>query len=176
MDKIILAIDPGLRITGYSVLKHKNSTPILLDFGFLQLSSAKTVADRLLEFENFLISKIVEHAVSDLCIETPFLGKNSQTFLKLGFLRGILLLTAKKHNLAVHEFAPTSVKLAVTGSGNASKEQVARAVGMLFPQIQILTATTVTDVTDALAVALCGLFSIDAVQTKAAIFLASSQK
>lgn len=171
MEKIILGIDPGLRITGFSVLKLTCGQPTALDIGYLQLGNIKEISDRLIEFEKFLMHKIMEHKISDLCIETPFLGKNAQTFLKLGFLRGILLLTAKKQNLILHEFAPTTVKQAVTGSGRADKEQVARAVFSLFTQLKSFNKTTVLDVTDALAVGLCGVFSLDALAKNAQLKL-----
>ncbi len=161
MDKIILGIDPGLRITGFSVLKLSGTTPFALDLGFLDLKKVESIPDRLLAFENFLIDKLVSHSVNCIALETPFLGKNARTFLTLGYLRGIMLLTAKKHNLEVFEFAPTTVKVSVTGYGAASKEQVARTIGMFFPQILKLKQTAVSDVTDALAVGLCGLWSIE---------------
>lgn len=86
-----------------------------------------------------------------LAIETPFLGKNAQNFLKLGYLRGIVYLFASKQKIMLTELAPREVKLAVTGSGNADKTQVARAIHALFPQLPVQKKY---DITDALAVAL----------------------
>lgn len=161
MEKVVLGIDPGLRITGFSVLKISGSSPFAADLGFLELAKIKSIAQRLMAFESFLTDKITEHSVTNICLETPFLGKNAQTFLKLGYLRGILLLTGQKKNLEVSEFAPTTVKLSVTGYGGASKDQVARAIMMLFPKIAQLKKTAVNDVTDALAVGLCGLWTLE---------------
>ena len=90
-----------------------------------------------------------------MALETPFLGKNAQNFLKLGYLRGIVYLLADKNNIMLSEFTPTQVKQAVTGFGGASKDQVARMVLQLFPKI---AAPDKLDVTDALAVTLCGLW------------------
>ncbi len=158
MDKVILGIDPGLRVTGFCVLKLSGKTPSAIDLGFLDLKNVKSVSERLLIFENFLIDKIKEHNVTCISLETPFLGKNARSFLTLGYLRGIMLLNAQKFNLEVLEYAPTTVKVSVTGYGGASKEQVARTIGMFFPQILKLKQTAVPDVTDALAVGLCGLW------------------
>lgn len=90
-----------------------------------------------------------------MSLETPFLGKNAQNFLKLGYLRGILYLLANQHKLEIHEFAPRQVKSALTGFGGASKEQVARVILRLFPKIE---APKRDDVTDALAITLCGIW------------------
>ena len=93
--------------------------------------------------------------MTDIAIETPFLGKNAQNFLKLGYLRGILLLLADQHSMVIHEFAPRQIKQAVTGYGGASKEQVARVVLQLFPRLQ---KPKKEDVTDALAIGLCAIW------------------
>ena len=83
------------------------------------------------------------------------MGKNVQSFLKLGYLRGILYLLANQHNLGLHEFSPREIKLAITGSGGAGKEQVARVLFMMFPHLQ---KPKKEDVTDAIAISLCGLW------------------
>ncbi|MCX5924464.1 MAG: crossover junction endodeoxyribonuclease RuvC [Candidatus Dependentiae bacterium] len=106
-------------------------------------------------FYDFFIEKIKTYNVTDLSIETPFLGKNAQTFLKLGYLRGVLCLMAYQSKLKLHEFSPREVKLAITGFGGAQKDQVARMIQMLFPG---LPQPKTHDVTDAVAVSLCGLW------------------
>jgi crossover junction endodeoxyribonuclease RuvC len=83
------------------------------------------------------------------------LGKNTQVFLKLGYVRGILYLLAAKNKCVLHEFSPREVKQSITGFGGASKEQVARVLMQLFPRI---AKPDKEDVTDALAVTLCGLW------------------
>ncbi len=152
---IILGIDPGFQVTGFGVMKKEKNSIYLLDHGDLKMSSSKSLSMRVGIFFNFFTEKIATWQVSDLALETPFLGKNAQNFLKLGYLRGILYLLADKHTLALHEFSPTQVKQAVTGFGGASKDQVARVVLQLFPR---LTMPEKLDVTDALAVTLCGLW------------------
>lgn len=152
---VILGIDPGFSVTGYSILqKHKNQV-IMLDHGFLKLSATQPLEVRVGVFYDFLQTKIQFHNVTALSLETPFLGKNAQTFLKLGYLRGILYLLAQQNKLKLFEFAPRQVKQTVTGYGAADKEQVAKVLSMLFPAIP---KPLKEDVTDAIAVSLCGLW------------------
>ena len=152
---VILGIDPGFSITGYSILqKHKNQV-IMLDHGFLKLPSTLPLSARVGIFYDALVEKIKQHQVTAISLETSFLGKNAQTFLKLGYLRGILYLLAAQYQLKIFEFAPRQVKQTVTGYGAADKEQVAKVLSMLFPQI---SQTLKADVTDAIAISLCGLW------------------
>ncbi len=152
---IIVGIDPGFHVTGYGIIKKEGHTSYLLDYGYLQMSSSKHLSERIHIFYDFFTAKITTHTVTDIALETPFLGKNAQNFLKLGYLRGILYLLAHQHTIALHEFSPREVKQSVTGFGGASKEQVARVVMQLFPK---LGQQKKQDVTDALAVTLCGLW------------------
>lgn len=153
--RIILGIDPGTRITGYAVGAITAGKLSLIDYGYISFPATKPLPARVGEFHATLSEIIVEHHVTEIALETPFLGKNTQTFLKLGYLRGILYLLAHAHGATLHEFAPRSVKLAVTGSGGAEKEQVARALKALFPQLAHLPLSCRADVTDAIAITLC---------------------
>lgn len=152
---IILGIDPGCIVSGFGVLKKDNHKSFLLDYGYLQMSSKKSLVTRVGTFHDFFSEKIVQWGVTDVALETPFLGKNAQNFLKLGYLRGILYQLVNKNDLNIHEFTPRQVKQSVTGFGGASKEQVARVVQQLFPKMKEVKKN---DVTDALAVTLCGLW------------------
>lgn len=153
---IVLGVDPGCRIAGFSVLKKDQRSAFLLDCGYVSMSASKPLHERVGIFHDAFESLICKWQVTDLALETPFLGKNAQNFLKLGYMRGILYLLAHKHKLVLHEFSPMQVKQSVTGYGSASKEQVARAILQLFPK---LSAPDKSDVTDALAVSLCGLWN-----------------
>lgn len=152
---VMLGIDPGLRIAGYSVITQKNGSTFLLECGYLSLPQHKTIAERIGIFYDFFAHKITTWQITDVCLETPFLGKNAQNFLKLGYLRGIVYLLVTQHSLIMHEYAPREIKQAVTGFGGASKEQVAHILLKLFPGLQ---KPKKEDVTDALAVGLCGLW------------------
>jgi len=154
-EMIILGVDPGTRFSGYAVLKKEKSSVFLLAYGFLKLGAQKSLPERVLKFHDNFEQIITKYKVTDLSLETPFLGKNAQNFLKLGYLRGILYLLAQKHMLNILEFSPREVKVSMTGFGGASKEQVAVMVHKMFPR---LIDVQRDDVTDALAVSLCALW------------------
>jgi crossover junction endodeoxyribonuclease RuvC len=152
---VILGIDPGFRFAGYGILKKEAHKSYLLDYGLLKLPQSEDLSKRLGMFHSFFDQKIIQWHVTDLALETPFLGKNAQNFLKLGYLRGALYLLANHHTLALHEFSPRQIKQAITGFGGADKDQVARVVMQLFPGMK---QPEKEDVTDALAVTICGLW------------------
>lgn len=152
---IILGVDPGFTVTGFGIIRKDGQKALLLDHGALRMSPQKTLAERVYLFHEFMQNKIITHNVTVLSLETPFLGKNAQNFLKLGYLRGILYLLAHTHNLRLIELAPTEIKMALTGFGFASKEQIATVVMRLFPG---LVRPDKLDITDAVATALCGLW------------------
>lgn len=151
----ILGIDPGLSFTGYAILKKENGKTFLLKCDVLKLNPTKSLPERIKTFHDFFENIIKDFSISDVSIETPFLGKNAQNFLKLGYLRGILYLLVNKYGLRIHEYSPREVKQAVTGFGGASKDQVARVMHQFFPGIK---SGAKLDMTDALAVSLCGLW------------------
>lgn len=152
---IVLGIDPGFKVTGYGILKKEGNKSILIDYGCLKMKSTDVISARVGIFYNFFSEKIKDYAVNSISLETPFLGKNAQNFLKLGYLRGILYLLADLNNLKIFEFSPREVKLSITGFGGADKEQVSRVILRLFP---FLSIPEQLDITDALAVSVCGLF------------------
>lgn len=153
VKKVILGIDPGLRISGYAVIFEDYARRIaLIEADYLALPPDETIAKRIALFHEFFTKKITEFHVTDIAIETPFLGKNAANFLKLGYLRGIVHLLVAHHTLHIHEFAPRSIKQSITGFGGAEKEQVSRVITKLF---RTTAPTKKYDVTDAIAVALC---------------------
>lgn len=152
---VFLGVDPGFQYAGFGVAKKEGARVSLLDCGFLRMAPTKELSERVNIFYDYFVNLVTKHHVDVLILETPFLGKNAQNFLKLGYLRGILYLIANQHQLRIMEFTPTQVKLAVTGFGGAGKDQVARVIQQLFPKLPLIKQT---DVTDALAVTLCGIW------------------
>lgn len=152
---IVLGVDPSFTATGYAILQQHGNKQQLLHFGYIPLPTSKKLDERIGIFYDFFTKIIQEYKVTRISLETPFLGKNVQTFLKLGYLRGVLHLIAYQQKVEITEFAPREVKLAVTGFGAAQKDQVSRMVCMLFP---LLPQQKLYDVTDAIAISLCGLW------------------
>lgn len=150
---VILGVDPSFTATGYAIIKKESGKQALISCGFLPLPSSKQMHERIGMFYDFFEKMVTQYQVTHITLETPFLGKNAQTFLKLGYLRGALHLLCYKYNLKLIEYSPKEIKLAVTGFGGAQKDQVQRVVYMLFPT---LAAQKNYDVTDAIAISLCG--------------------
>jgi len=153
--KIVLGIDPGTSLMGYGVV-HKLGTKLsVLRFGVLHLDKYPDHYVRLGRIYARISEIIVEYRPDEVAIEAPFFGKNVQSMLKLGRAQGVAIAAALAHHLPVTEYAPTKIKLSITGKGSASKQQVA---AMLSHQLDVDAANTeYLDETDALAVAVCHL-------------------
>lgn len=148
---VVLGIDPGFCFTGYAVISKKGRV-VLQDYGVLKLKSKENIPEKIKIFYEFCTELIIKWGITRIVLETSFLGKNAQTFLKLGFLRGVSYLISAQNDLEVVEFAPREIKQIITGFGGAEKEQVFRVIKMLFPNIN----TSTFDETDAIAIALAG--------------------
>ena len=149
---IIFGIDPGTAITGYGVIKTVNSTVQWIDSGVIQTKPSQSLADRLEQIYDCLIGKMTEHQPDRVCIEEAFYGKNVHTTLVLGHSRGVAMLAARKAGAVVSEYSPRQIKKAITGNGNATKEQVAYMIKMVVAPPHHHDQT---DAYDALAVAMC---------------------
>lgn len=151
-DKIILGIDPGTRILGFGVIRVLDRKVEYLHMGVVNLKGTKDhfVTLRTIYEE---VTKIIEkYNPDELAVEAPFYGKNVQVMLKLGRAQGAAIAAAIRRDIPIFEYAPRSIKLAVTGKGAASKEQVAMMAQRL---LGIDIAQEYLDATDALAIALC---------------------
>lgn len=151
----VLGIDPGLRFVGYAAMRRLGSKIEVVDRGILRLPASRPLGERLVMFYDFFMEKIPVWEISTIVFERPFLGENVQSYVKLGYTHGLVHMLASRYGLGLQEFAPSQIKMALAGSGSASKEQVARMVFRLFP---LLPQNERLDLTDALAVALCGLW------------------
>ncbi len=152
MEKIILGIDPGTTIMGYSVIKIEQNTTQLLTIGVLKLLKLDDHYQKLSKIFDRTLSLIDEYHVQELAIESPFYGKNVQSMLKLGRAQGAAMAAALFRNISITEYAPLRVKQAITGQGRASKDQVAFMLQKIF---QFESQPDYLDATDALAVAFC---------------------
>ena len=155
-DRIILGIDPGTTVLGYGLIHVKNGKISLLNFGIVQLHKLPSHPDKLKRILERLNGLIEEYKPDEMAIEAPFFGKNVQSMLKLGRAQGVAIAACLNHNIPFEEYAPRRIKQAITGNGNASKEQVAAMLQTLlnFPEMP-----KYLDATDGLAAALCHHFS-----------------
>lgn len=157
---VILGIDPGTINAGYALLEGSGGRIGLRAVGCLQQKAVLPLQVRVAKFYHFFLEQIQTYKVTHLCLETPFLGKSPQTFLKLGYLRGLLYLLAEDYKLVLTEATPRQVKMAITGSGSADKLQVQAALLLYFPALAPHINNTPYDLSDALAVGLYGLLSL----------------
>ncbi|MBM3208062.1 MAG: crossover junction endodeoxyribonuclease RuvC [Chlamydiae bacterium] len=147
----ILGIDPGSQVTGFGVIK-SGSTLEALDFGCIRPPSKLDLSERYLIIYNGIEHLIKKYQPDALAVETQFVYKNVQSAIKLGMARGMVMLAAAKNKIPIYEYAPKKAKLAVVGTGTASKEQVQRMVQSL---LKLASPPTPEDASDALALAIC---------------------
>ncbi len=151
---IILGIDPGTRILGYSLLQVDEpgapSSPMVLAMDVLYLRNLPDFNHRIRRIFDSTLRIIDSFHPDHLAIEAPFFGKNVQSMLKLGRAQGVAIAAAMSRDLSYTEYEPSVIKQLVTGNGNASKEQVA---AMLRSILRFDDNPRYLDATDALAVA-----------------------
>lgn len=153
-DRIILGIDPGTNVMGYGVIHVLNGKAKYLCMGVLKLSKYEDHYLRLRKIFERTMGLIDEYLPDELAIEAPFFGKNVQSMLKLGHAQGCAIAAALSRDIPIHEYAPLKIKMAITGNGRASKEQVAGMISRLLkvPEDDLLPQL---DATDGLAAAYC---------------------
>lgn len=127
-EKILLGIDPGTNVMGYGVLRVRGNKAELVVMGVIDMRKEKDVYLRLGKIFDRVSGIIAEYLPDELAIEAPFFGKNVQSMLKLGRAQGVAIAAAIHRDIPIQEYAPLKIKMAITGNGSASKEQVA---GML---------------------------------------------
>jgi crossover junction endodeoxyribonuclease RuvC len=155
-DKIILGIDPGTTVMGYGLIHVKKNQLHMVNFGIIQLNKLTNHPDKLKRIFDRIDGIINEFKPDELAIEAPFFGKNVQSMLKLGRAQGVAIAAGLSRNVPFEEYSPRRIKQAITGNGNASKEQVA---AMLQKLLNFNELPKYLDATDGLAVAVCHHFS-----------------
>jgi crossover junction endodeoxyribonuclease RuvC len=156
IDKIILGIDPGTNIMGFGLIRVKGKKIELISYDELIMTK--------LNDHNLKLKRIFEHTLQiidkynpdELAIEAPFFGKNVQSMLKLGRAQGVAMAAGLYREIPITEYSPKKIKMAITGNGNASKEQVA---GMLQKLLNMKEMPKHLDATDGLAAAVCHYFN-----------------
>ncbi len=150
-----MGIDPGTAIMGYGIILEKGSKIELISMGIVKMDYLEDHFLKLQRIFEKTVDLIEQYKPDVLAIEAPFYGKNIQVMLKLGRAQGIAMAAALAKNIAVTEYAPRKIKMAITGKGTASKEQVA---AMLQRLLNFKETPQFLDATDGLAVAVCHSF------------------
>lgn len=162
-EEVVLGIDPGTNIMGYSFVVKRGKKIEILEMNVLKLNTKIEMSTRMKTIFDFIINKINIYKPDIIALEAPFFGKNVQSMLKLGRVQGICIAAGLSKDIPFVEFEPKKVKQSITGNGASSKEQVAKMLQMTIGFNEI---PTYLDATDSLAVAVCylnqnTLFSIE---------------
>lgn len=147
----ILGIDPGTAIVGYGLIEHKGSKSLFLNAGVITTSKTLSDSKRLADIADGVALLLKEEKPEIVVIEKIFFSKNIKTAIGVAQARGVILATIEKAGVPIYECSPQDVKMAVTGSGNAKKDQVQRMVKVLLNLPEIPKPD---DAADALAAAL----------------------
>jgi len=155
-ERIILGIDPGTTIMGFGLIKVENKTMSFIQMNELQLTKYTDHYKKLKLIFERTIELIDNYHPDEIAIEAPFFGKNVQSMLKLGRAQGVAMAAGLSREIPITEYLPKKIKMAITGNGNASKEQVAK---MLQSQLKIGKLPKNLDATDGLAAAVCHFYN-----------------
>ncbi len=147
----ILGIDPGTHATGFGVIDWRDGRLRHVCYGVIRTKASEPLWERLRTIHRRVAETAAEYRPDSLAIESCFVSKNVQSALKLGHTRGVVMVACMEVGADVHEYAPSEVKKAVTGTGRADKNQVAQMVRTILG----LPKAPPSDASDALAVAIC---------------------
>ena len=155
-ERIILGIDPGTTIMGFGLIRVVNKKMEFIQFNELLLSKYDDHYTKLKKIFERTIELIETYHPDEIAIEAPFFGKNVQSMLKLGRAQGVAMAAGLSRQIPITEYEPKKIKMAITGNGNASKEQVAK---MLQQLLGLKKLPNNLDATDGLAAAVCHFFN-----------------
>lgn len=157
MEKIILGIDPGTTVMGFGIISIKDGQMELHSIHELVLKKYPNHETKLKYIFEKTLSLIDQYHPDEVALEAPFFGKNVQSMLKLGRAQGVAMAASLYREVPITEYSPKKVKMAITGNGNASKEQVASMLKNLLNLKEF--PTKYLDASDGLAVAVCHHFN-----------------
>lgn len=148
---------------GYGIIHIKSNKIDLIQMGVLHLSKLSSHELKLKKIFERTLHLIDEYKPDELAVEAPFFGKNVQSMLKLGRAQGVAMSAALYRDVPIFEYAPKKIKMAITGKGTSSKEQVA---AMLKSILKIKEIPKHLDASDGLAAAVCHHFQRNTKNTK----------
>ena len=153
-EHIILGVDPGTLFMGYAILHTVGSKVEILDFGVYDVHKLEDQYARL-QREFFFIQQLIDkYHPTILAIESQFVDKNPQTMIKIVHAQGVAIAAALSKDIPVQEYSPMKIKMAITGNGHATKQQVADML-QRFLHIANEDMPKKLDATDALGIAYC---------------------
>lgn len=161
-EKIILGIDPGTTVMGFGLIKVAGKNMQFLQMNELLLSKYDDHYVRLKFIFERTVSLIDTYHPDEIAIEAPFFGKNVQSMLKLGRAQGVAMAAGLSRQIPITEYSPKKIKMAITGNGNASKEQVAK---MLQQLLALKELPKNLDSTDGLAAAVCHFYNAGKIES-----------
>src|SRR5210317_2583602 len=155
-SKIILGVDPGTTIMGFGLIEVNGSQIKFLQMNELRLQKVSDPYLKLRMIYERTIELIDTYHPDEMALEAPFFGKNVQSMLKLGRAQGVAMAAGLSRQIPVTEYLPKKIKMAITGNGNASKEQVAKMLQGMFALKELPKNL---DATDGLAAAVCHFYN-----------------
>ncbi|HEU4495689.1 MAG TPA: crossover junction endodeoxyribonuclease RuvC [Flavobacterium sp.] len=155
-ERIILGIDPGTTIMGFGLIRIINKKMEFMQLNELILNKYDDHYMKLKVIFERTVELIDTHHPDEIAIEAPFFGKNVQSMLKLGRAQGVAMAAGLSRQVPITEYEPKKIKMAITGNGNATKEQVAK---MLQQLLGLKELPKNLDSTDGLAAAVCHFFN-----------------
>lgn len=162
-ERVIIGIDPGTSVMGFGIIKIIDKHVELIDLGVIKMNKISDPYLKLKEIFSEVTLLLERFCPDELSIEAPFYGKNVQSMLKLGRAQGVAIAAALQRDIPIFEYAPRKIKMAITGRGSASKEQVA---GILKNILKFDIDIKNYDATDAVATALCHYYQKKSLTTK----------
>ena len=156
-ERVIIGIDPGTNVMGYGILGINGKKPQLVAMGVIKLSKFDDHYMRLRRIYERVSGLVKQYLPDEMAIEAPFFGKNVQSMRKLGRAQGVAMAAALTRDIPIVEYEPRKIKMAITGNGAASKEQVAEMLRRIL-SIDKDDMPDFLDATDALAAALCHFY------------------
>ncbi|MCL1598528.1 MAG: crossover junction endodeoxyribonuclease RuvC [Actinomycetia bacterium] len=148
----VLGIDPGLTRTGYGIVESDAGRTRAVTAGVIRTDPKVSTAQRLLELRADILGVLDDYTVDCAAIEQVFVNRNRGTAIAVARASGVIMATVAGHGIAVAEYTPSQMKLTITGSGSADKDQIAAVVSM---RLGLGSVSGPADVADALGVALC---------------------
>ncbi len=160
-EKIIMGIDPGTSVMGFGIIRIVGSGMEFIQMNELILKQYEDPFTKLKLIFDRTLSLIDTYHPDEIAIEAPFYGRNVQSMLKLGRAQGVAMAAALSRQIPITEYLPKKIKMAITGNGNASKEQVAK---MLQSSLGLKILPKNLDSTDGLAAAVCHFYNADRIE------------